>query len=187
MEIEVVRGGWWWWAAMSVVQPAAKPVCQLQQTGTNAHMCHALANQQEHRPAPCALKPLGAHTQPSTAFQGPSGIRMGAAGMLKSPGTGEAAAATPTARGALRERRLLRLAGAAQPARHQAGSARQRPSLAPSPPSTSVPGMQYAADVDVPSTHLPSAPCARLQAGLPPVNGEAAPPLLPEECSWRSP
>ena len=32
---------------------------------------------------PWALKPLGAHTQPSTSFQGPFGIRMGAAGMSK--------------------------------------------------------------------------------------------------------
>lgn len=33
--------------------------------------------------APCALKPFGALTDPSTSFQGPSGIRMGAAGMSK--------------------------------------------------------------------------------------------------------
>jgi hypothetical protein len=31
--------------------------------------------------APWALKPLAAHTEPSTSCQGPSGIRMGAAGM----------------------------------------------------------------------------------------------------------
>ena len=43
--------------------------------------------------SPCALKPLGAHTQPSTSRQGPSGIRMGAALMLNSPAAGETAAA----------------------------------------------------------------------------------------------
>lgn len=35
------------------------------------------------RAAPCALKPLGAHTQPSISLQGPSGMNEGAAGMSK--------------------------------------------------------------------------------------------------------
>lgn len=45
--------------------------------------------------SPCALKPLGAQTQPSISFQGPSGMRMGAAGMLKSPGMSAANTRTP--------------------------------------------------------------------------------------------
>ena len=35
------------------------------------------------RSAPCGLKPLGAVTLPSISFQGPLGIRIGAAGMSK--------------------------------------------------------------------------------------------------------
>ena len=45
------------------------------------------------RGPPCALKPLGAQTQPSTSRQGPSGMRIGAALMLNSPAAGETAAA----------------------------------------------------------------------------------------------
>lgn len=44
-----------------------------------------------HRHSPCALKPLGAQMQPSISFQGPSGMRMGAAGMSKLPGMASAA------------------------------------------------------------------------------------------------
>ncbi len=46
---------------------------------------------------PCALKPWGAQTQPSISFHGPSGMRTGAAGMSKEPGTGEAEAEGHTA------------------------------------------------------------------------------------------
>ena len=57
---------------------------QVWQTGAAAQAT-AGATAQPSR-SPCALKPLGAVTQPSISFQGPSGIKMGAAGMVKSPG-----------------------------------------------------------------------------------------------------
>lgn len=42
---------------------------------------------------PWALNPFGAQTQPSTSCHGPSGIRIGAAGMLNSPAAGATAPA----------------------------------------------------------------------------------------------
>eukprot|EP00951_Prasinocladus_malaysianus_P009159 scaffold66848_cov46-Prasinocladus_malaysianus.AAC.1 len=48
---------------------------------------------------PELLKPFGAFTQPSTAFQGPSGTRSGAAGILKLGPRSTSLAATRTTQG----------------------------------------------------------------------------------------